>query len=307
MDPSAEGQGSAVPETQKGTKPNKTPMYEAVNAERYQRQALIRQIQERGEKRLLCYVAGLRAPITRDDTIGIVELLHNVPSNANIDLFLHTGGGDIDAAEKLMWMIRTAVGTGVLRVIVPDFAKSAGTLMALAADKIVMSDSSELGPIDPQITLNDGRGNAIPHSVMSYLEAYREHSEALRRNPSDVVAQIMLGKLEPMTVNLFDAARNRAQKLAEKHLNQWMFHNKKAEYTKIASDLMDTSKWLTHGQMIGYQAAQELGLEVTFLDRESQEWRDYWRLYCIQRLAIKDNQKLFESDYASLPLDGPSS
>lgn len=281
-------------------------MYEAMHVERYQRQALIRQIQGTDGKKLLCYIGGIRAPITRDDTIGVAELLHNVPSDANVDFFLHTGGGDIDAAEKLMWMIRTAVGGGALRVIVPDFAKSAGTLMALAADKIVMSDSSELGPIDPQITLNDGRGNAIPHSVMSYLEAYRAHSEALRRNPGDIVAQVMLSKLEPATVNLFDAARNRAQKLAEKHLNQWMFHNKKATYTKIASDLMDTSKWLTHGQMIGYQAAQELDLEVTFLERESEEWRAYWRLYCLQRLAIKDNQKLFESDYASLTMDGPS-
>jgi len=70
---------------------------------------------------------------------------------------------------------------------------------------------------------------------------------------------------------------------------------------------MNPDKWMSHGQVIGYQAAvQELDLEVTFLDRESQEWRDYWRLCCLQRLAIKDNQKLFESDYASLTLDGPS-
>jgi ClpP class serine protease len=44
---------------------------------------------------------------------------------------LHTGGGDIDAAEKLMAMIRKTVSTGGVRVIVPDSTKSAGTLMAL--------------------------------------------------------------------------------------------------------------------------------------------------------------------------------
>src|SRR5262249_53761363 len=150
----------------------------------------------------------------------------NVGSNTDLDFLLHTGGGDIDAAEKLMYIVRKAVGTGRLRVIVPDFAKSAGTLMALAADAIVMSDCSELGPIDPQITLADGRGNAIPHSVMSHLDAYRVHSEALRRDPNDVVAQIMLSKLDPATLIVFEAARNRAQKLAEEHLNRWMFHNK---------------------------------------------------------------------------------
>lgn len=307
MDTIVEEMGGATPETPKGTQLNKTPMYEAMHAERFQRQALIRQIQGGGGKKLICYVGGIRAPIMRDDTIGIMELLHNVPSKTHIDFLLHTGGGDIDAAEKLIWMIRTAVGTGVLRVIVPDFAKSAGTLMALAADQIVMSDSSELGPIDPQVTLNDGRGNVIPHSVLTYLEAYETHSNALQRNPSDVVAQIMLNKLEPATVNLFKAVRDRARQLAEKHLNQWMFHKKKATYTKIAEDLMNLNKWMTHGQMINYQAAQALDLEVMFLDRECQEWRNYWRLYCLQRLAIKDNQKLFESDYASLTMDGPSS
>jgi hypothetical protein len=128
--------------------------------------------------------------------------------------------------------------------------------MALVADRIVMSDSSELGPIDPQITLADGRGNAIPHPVMSYLEAYKSHSDALRMNPNDVVAQIMLNKLEPATVNLFDAAKKRAQKLAEVHLNRWMFHSKKANYTKIASNLMVNTRWLPHGQMIGYREMQ---------------------------------------------------
>jgi hypothetical protein len=255
---------------------------------------------------MFCFVSVGSATIERDDTLGIVELLHNIPRNTSIDFLLHTGGGDIDAAEKLMSTMRTTVGTGELRVIVPDFAKSAGTLMALAADRIVMSDSSELGPIDPQIMLRDGRGNAIVHSVMSYLDAYKLHSEALRKNPDDAVAQIMLSKLEPATVNLFEAARNRAQRLAEVHLNRWMFHSTKANYTKVASDLMDNTRWLSHGQVIGYQAAQELGLEVQYMEPNCEEWRSYWQLYCHQRLTVKDNQKLFESDYASLAMDGRS-
>ncbi|MBN8279145.1 MAG: hypothetical protein J0M16_00870 [Gammaproteobacteria bacterium] len=283
--------------------PTKTPMYQAMHADRYRRQACIRDIQRRSGGFLICYVAGSKAQISRDDTVGIVELLHNIPPDKNVDLLLHTVGGDIDAAEKLISIVRTSVGQGQLRVIVPDFAKSAGTLMAIAADKIVMSDSSELGPIDPQITLNDGRGNAIQHSVMSYLEAYRVHSEALRKNPTDIVAATMLSKLDPATVNLFDAARQRAQKLAEDHLNRWMFHEKKTTYTKVAAELMNTSKWLTHGQMIGYQSAKSLELEVHYLKPTSEEWREYWGLYCQQRIAIRDHQKLFESEYASLILD----
>lgn len=47
-------------------------------------------------------------------------------------------------------------------------------------------------------------------------------------------------------------------------------------------------------------------LEVEYLDPRREPWLSYWRLYCLQRLAVKDRQKLFESDYASLLIDGPS-
>lgn len=290
--------GASAPATR-----SKTPMFEAMHADRYLRQTLIRELQKATSNTLLCYIAGLGTTISRDDTLGIVDLIHNTPANGNIDFMLHTAGGDIDAAEKLISIVRTAVGSGRLRVVVPDFAKSAGTLMAIAADAIVMSDSSELGPIDPQITLADGRGNAIPHSVSSYLDAYEEHSSRLRANPNDVVSQIMLAKLEPATVNLFSAAKLRARRLAEDHLKKWMLHESSASYTAVAGELMNTAKWLTHGQMIGYQAAQSINLEVIYLPPSDTTWQAFWRLYCLQRLAIRDNQKLFESEFVSLPID----
>jgi Serine dehydrogenase proteinase len=278
--------------------PQKTPLYKAMHAERYQRQSQISAIQKLTGNKLLCYVAG-KTLVNRDDTLGIVELLHNVPRGLNIDLLLHTNGGDIDAAEKSMSLLRNAVGTGKLRVIVPDFAKSAGTLMALAADSIVMSDSSELGPIDPQITLSDGRGNFIAHSVASYLDAFSEHSEALKKDNSDIIAHTMLNKIDPATLNVFAAAKERARKLAEDHLKQGM---KVPNFTAIANAFIDNKRWLTHGQMIGYQSAQQEGLTVEYLLPDNEVWREYWQLYCHLRLSIKDDQKLFESEYASLCL-----
>jgi len=304
--PESESKGAPVEQTALESvplPPTKTPMYQAMHADRYHRQTLIRQIQKQMPARLVCYICGINAQIHRDDTLGFVDLLHNVPRNSDLNLILHTPGGNIDASEKLLSMVRTTVGTGRLRVIIPDFAKSAGTLMALGADKIVMSDTSELGPIDPQITLNDGHGNLISHSILSYLGAYKTHSESLQRNPNDVTAQIMLGKLNPETVKQFQLVRGRAQTLAEKNLNRWMFQTEKGNFTEIAAALMNIERWQTHGQMIGYQDARELGLLVEYLDPESEEWRAYWQLYCLQRLAVKDRQKLFESDYVSLVFD----
>ncbi len=279
-------------------------MYQAIHAERYRRQAVIREIEKRTERTLICYVSGMAALIDRDDVVPFVDLVHNVQPGKNLDLLLHTPGGDIDSAEKLISLVHTTVHPGQLRIIVPDYAKSAGTLMALGASKIVMSDTSELGPIDPQIAMNDGRGNRIVHSVMSYLDAYKTHSEALQQNPNNIAAQIMLNKLEPATLKLFEAVRDRARTCAENQLNQWMFQKKKANYTAIAAALMDTSRWLTHGQMIGWEDARQMELEVEYLDPRGEPWLSFWQLYCLQRLAIKDREKLFESNYASLVIDG---
>ena len=285
------------------SQPTKTPMFQAIHAARYQRQTLIKQIREKYGNPLVCYIGGTAALINRDDTVFIVDLLHNLHRGGNLDLLLHTAGGDIDAAEKLISIVRTCVGTGRLRVIVTDFAKSAGTLMALGADQVVMGDTSELGPIDPQITLNDGRGNLISHSVQSYLDAYEAHSAALHKDPNDMAARIMLGQLEPATVKLFEAVRDRARTFAENQLKRGMFRSTTGNFTSIAAQLMDTKRWLTHGQMISWEDAKAIGLTVEYLNPSSEAWQDYWQLYCHQRLAIKDREKLFESEYVSLPVD----
>ena len=284
--------------------PSKTPAFQAMHASRYRRQDLIRSIEKQTGRQLICYVAGLHTMISRDDVVFLVDLLHNARRDDSMDLLLHTGGGDMDAAEKLISMVRNFVGTADLRVVIPDFAKSAGTLMALAADYIVMSDSSELGPIDPQIVLNDGNGNRMSTPIQSYLDAYQQHSAALAKNPNDITAQIMLQKFDPARLKVFEAARNRARIFAEDQLKLGMFRAPKSgNFTKIAGDLLDTTKWLSHGQMIGHQEAKDIGLTVEYVEPQDGLWQSYWQLYCYQRLEIKEKQKLFESDYASLIFD----
>jgi ATP-dependent protease ClpP protease subunit len=284
--------------------PSKTPLYQAYNASRYQRQAVIKLIQDATGRVLICYVAGKHAGIDRDDAIGFVDLLHNIRPECDLDLLLHTGGGDIDAAEKLISIVRAKVGTGTLRVIVPDYAKSAGTLIALGADKIVMSDTSELGPIDPQITLSDGSGNRISTPVLSYIEAFRIHSTALTANPNDIVAQVMLSKIDPARLVLFKAAVDRATRFAENQLKRGMFRDQ-GNWSAAASQLLDPTRWQSHGQMISWSDAADpsIGLTVEYLKPESEAWARYWELYTHQRLAIKDQQKLFESEFASLVID----
>ena len=66
-----------------------------------------------------------------------------------LDLVIHSGGGDINLAYQIVQLIRQH--TDSMRACVPLYAKSAATLWCLAADRIVMDESAELGPLDTQV------------------------------------------------------------------------------------------------------------------------------------------------------------
>ena len=298
---SSDNEALLPPDPDSGAKrPTKTPLYQANAADRYHRQAVIKKIQDCTGRTLICFVSGNKCMIDDDDIMPFVDLLHNVQPNHDVDLLLHTKGGGVDAAEKLMGMLRSLVGTAKLRIIVPDFAKSAGTLMVLGADSVVMSDMSELGPIDPQAPLF-----GIWQSVQNYLDAYKEHEKTLKADPNNIAAQIMLKKLDPATLKLCEVATDRARQAAEKLLKRGMFRNG-GNWSKTVSELLDTRRWLSHAQMISWEDAQDplIGLVVEYHAYHSQEWQHYWRIHCLQRLAVGEHQKLYESDYASLVI-GP--
>ena len=292
-----DNKGDVSPEPASGRpQTGKTPLFEANHADRYQRQGVINQIQARTGRSLICYVSGSRCVIDENDTMPFVDLLHKIPPNQEIDLLLHTSGGSIDAAEKLMGMMRRHVGAAKLRIVVPDFAKSAGTLMVLGADSVVMSDMSELGPIDPQAYFFDKW-----QPVQNYLDAYKTHAKTLETNPDSVAARIMLGKLDPATLKLCEAAMNRARQAAETLLRRGMFRDT-GNWSWTVTKLLDKERWISHGQVISWEDAldPEMGLAVEYYPYHSDEWQDYWRLYCLQRLAVGEAQKLYESEHAFL-------
>lgn len=167
--------------------------------------------------------------------------------------------------------------------------------MALGAHSILMSDSSELGAIDPQFWLKDGRGNDICYSALQYVAAYKQHEQALKVDREDPVAQLMFDKFDPVLVRKFEGIRDRARSLAEDLLKR-----RSLPYTLIVSKLMDIDRWRSHNQMISAADAVDIGLPVESIAADSDLWRKLWELHCHQRLAIEEKQKIFESAYVSL-------
>jgi hypothetical protein len=284
--------------------PPQTPLFRAVNLARYRRQEVIRHIQEATGRLLVCYVSE-HATLTRDDVLPLMDTLHRVPIGGDLDFMLNTPGGDIDAAVKMVGILRRRVaGTGKFRVIVPDFAKSAGTLICIGADSIVMSDTSELGPIDPQIRIPD-KGYRPAHS---YVDSYDRLAQIIDApatyeggKTADAEKQL-LATFDPALVDLCRQALRRSTQLAESLLKQGML--REGNWTLVAAQLTDNARWLTqHSAVIDSDDASSMGLRVDYISPDTTEWQAYWRLYCEQRLALMpDSPKLFESDYASLPM-----
>src|SRR5215210_1473752 len=84
-----------------------------------------------------------------DDSEAVLRAIRLTPDETPIDLVLHTPGGLVLAAEQIAYALRDHPGK--VTVLVPHYAMSGGTLIALAADRIRMDAAAVLGPVDPQL------------------------------------------------------------------------------------------------------------------------------------------------------------
>jgi hypothetical protein len=176
----------------------------------------------------------------------------------NLDLIIHSPGGDGTAADKMTDLCRKYC-TGIFRVVVPLYAKSAATLIALSGDEILMGETSELGPIDGQIQIiQDNTVQQI--SADHYLRAAKEATDKLGSSaPTEVeAARIQLATLSSAFLQHCRDVQNFAKQFAKRQLQTHMFA---AKYTtnptlwekrigKIVDNLTTTGKYLTHGKMI---------------------------------------------------------
>lgn len=258
---------------------------------RSRRRKLIREIEAATGHTLLCYVS-LGPPIAPSDTYDLIRLLERVESGASIALLLHSPGGYVDSAEGIIRRLRDVCDSssdpsGDLEVVIPHKAKSAATLLALGADRIVMSDWSELGPIDPQYEHTDG------HSVsaLALLRAYEKAEKRCKMHPNNPAFVAEFATFDPVIVETARLAVSRSRACAESLLKRIG-----GSYTAAPDALLDIDRFQSHGQMIDWRTAQAIGIpQVHPLDRQSPLWRQYWHLYQHLRHVCGAEHRVFES------------
>lgn len=288
--------------------PPQSPVFRATQADRYQRQEALRQIEEETGRRLICYAAAPEALLDRTDVTYFADLVHDLGPDEDVDLMISTNGGDVDAALRIVHLLRKRVPGGRLRAVIPNTAKSAGTLVAIGMDRIVMSDTSELGPIDPLLMVPGPGGILVRRPAKAYTVAFEETLERAAAADDETRAAVwqrLVETFDPAMLVMCREALDRTRDSAEQLLRDGMFRpgaarDGNASWTQVAANLIASGRLRTHGAVITCDEAQRMGLEVDHLDPRSDLWQAFWRLHCLQVIRLGGGDRLFEGRRASL-------
>jgi ClpP class serine protease len=170
-----------------------------------------------------------------DDSEEVIRAIHMTDPDMPLDLVLHTPGGLVLAAYQIAHAIR--MHQGKITVFVPHYAMSGGTLIALAADEIVMEEHAVLGPVDPQL------GEYPAASLVKLAES---------KPISDIDDKSWL---------LADVGRKAIEQIRAQ-VGSLLGGKYSAEKAKELAGILTEGRW-THDYPITYEEAVNLGLHVT--------------------------------------------
>ncbi|WP_026370756.1 SDH family Clp fold serine proteinase [Kallotenue papyrolyticum] len=205
----------------------------------------LREIEEQRRSRVILLIhrqetmSFLGFPLVRyidiDDSEAVLRAIKMTDDNVPIDLVLHTPGGLVLAAEQIAQALRKHPAK--VTVFVPHYAMSGGTLIALAADEIVMDDNAVLGPVDPQL------GQQPAASILKVVE---------RKN---------INEIDDTTLIMADIAE-KAIRQVRRTVIELVRERMSQEQAERLADTLATGVY-THDYPIGVEEARALGLPVS--------------------------------------------
>jgi|LQYC01.1.fsa_nt_gi Periplasmic serine proteases (ClpP class) len=247
-------------------------------------QALIKKFEEKFHTNLVCYIALFGHPagaITNQDGEILENILRSIAldnKEDNLDLLLHTPGGSPEAAADIIRVCRSYSKT--FRAIVPNAAMSAGTLIGMGSDEVVMSDTSKLGPIDPQMIFVQSKEVAIMRPAKSFIDAYIDLINSARSSKPATPFLHLLDRQDPSWIIECVRARNATENLAKEQLKAKMLKDKtEEEIAKVVQNFFEVGDKNTHGRSISPDEAQAFGLTIKKENKYGEFWNTVWELY----------------------------
>ena len=195
--------------------------------------------------------------VNDSDMEGFMNAVKGLECDKGLDLILHTPGGDPTAAEAIVKYLKEKFSSDI-RVIVPQIAMSAGTMIACCAKEIIMGKQSSLGPVDPQF-------NGIPaHNIK---QEFDEAKEDLKNNPEN--AQYWAIKLQQYPAAFMKTAMD-AIDLSDELIRRWlddvMLSENSDKLNMAVSFLGSHENSKVHGRHYQYRECMENGLNIKLME-----------------------------------------
>lgn len=204
-----------------------------------------------------------KSSIYDGDKNGFMNSVFGLDKSLGLDLILHTPGGDVAATESIVFYLREMFGDNI-RVVVPQIAMSAGTMIACSGKSILMGKHSNLGPIDPHI------GGLPTFGVINEFERAKEEVAA---DPASLqIWQLIIGKYHPTFLGACQNAIDLSSQMVTNWLKDGMFAgdqdaNEKADcIVKALNNHHDTK---SHARHIHIDEAKQMGLKIIDLESDS--------------------------------------
>ncbi|MFH0712518.1 MAG: hypothetical protein V2A55_01530 [Candidatus Jorgensenbacteria bacterium] len=280
---------------------------------------LIKNLEKERGSRVISYITGDRPPFATKIAGDVVPLLGNLLDDIGkvkkISLFLYTSGGDMLAPIRIVKLIRNHCEE--FEVLIPYKAHSAGTLICLGADVIVMGKLGELTPVDPTTghpfnpqnpTNPKERLEVSVEDLNSYLLFAKEKAKVKDEQMIDAY-KLLVEKLHPLSIGNAYRAYRMARLLTERLL--WLHMDKERDEEQLKKIVKEITGDITiHAYPIDRDEAADLGLKVEKAEDElDKHMRKLYEIYAEEMKfgqPFHPNELLSGRDFADINRTGAS-
>ncbi|WP_027363787.1 SDH family Clp fold serine proteinase [Desulfotruncus alcoholivorax] len=271
---------------------------------RPQRIDIMQKISRKRGSVVLSYITGDRENVSTRIAPDVIRVIYRhlemIGHRSAIDLFLYTRGGDVLTPWRLVNLIREY--TGHFSVLIPFRAYSAGTLLCLGADEIVMGKMGELGPIDPSVVNafnpQDPSNPSVRlpvniEDVYSYMALIAQNNDICHDDTESRAFLMLVEKIHPLALGNVHRNWMLIRSLAKKMLGLRQKTLGEEKKQNIVDHL--TEKLYAHNHMIARrEAVEEIGLPVVYADDELNGLM--WALYEDIEAELKLSEPFNPSD-----------
>jgi len=246
------------------------------------RQQLFEDLEDHLGKPVISFFVSFKFPVMMDDQdADILEsLLKDMDLSDGLALVINSPGGKGLAAERIIQVCRAYSGTGDYVTLVPNQAKSAATMVCFGASRIYMGPTSELGPIDPQVTHRtpDGIRRFSVYNIINSYEDLFSRATAADGNLEPYLQQ--LKRYDEKVIRKYRDEFDLSKDIAIKSLGGGMMSGSSDDEIEDDIDIFLTPiETKTHGRPIYRDEATRCGLEVEAVNKASDLWSLMRALY----------------------------